>query len=127
MKKNACVVVSGYIFGEIYKEVSEALSEYHPVQAHPIYTGIHIYPYSSEGAISHLCTNYPLPEGSEVGYILSQASDVDMQEYDKGNENAGLAMYDQPTMLEAYAESPDMLYLGSLLGYDEDGIERYEA
>lgn len=126
MKKHVFAIVVGYMHHEMYQEVSEAVRKYHPLQAPSIQTGIHIYEYSSEGIINNLVTNYPLPEGTDVGYILCEASEIDAEAYESGMKEAGLQLYTDPKMTEGYDETPALLYLGAMLGYDEDGTDRYE-
>lgn len=126
MKKHVFAVVVGYIYGDIYKKVSESLHLYQPATAPAVDTGVHIYEYSSEGIVNHLVSNYPLPEGSDVGFILSSAAEIDSEQYEQGAEEAGLMMYADPTMTEAYQETPSLLYLGAMLGFNEDGTGVYE-
>lgn len=126
MKKQVFVVVVGYIHGEVYNQVAGALLPYQPSQRPAVETGIHIYQYNEEGIISHLCTNYPLPEGSDVGYLLTEAAEHDNERYEQGYEEAGLILYPDPAQLEGYGETPDLRYLGAIHGYNEDGSGYWE-
>ena len=126
MKKHVFLVVTGYIKKEIYEQAETAIQAYLPLQAPAIESGIHIYPYSDEGIVSHLVTNYPLPEGSDIGFILVEASERNYEAYEAGVQEAGIVLFDTPMTTEAEDETPSLTYLGGILGYNEEGTGYFE-
>jgi hypothetical protein len=124
MNRQYLVVVGGYIRGEVYGTIEKQLARVGSTE-----DSIHIYPYNSEGYQLHLVSNTVIPT-EDVCNLISACNDMD------GDNNMDTDICDET---KTFYTSPMKInnsdwdiatgeyhYLGSIVGYDYEGMEIYE-